>query len=262
MDLDARRRDAEAAAAAAGSVIRARRPGAVRAKAPGDWVSDVDEAAERAARAVLAERTPDLAFWGEEGGGTRGEIGWLLDPVDGTTNLLHGFPVVGVSVALVAGDRPLVGVVHAPLLGLTYSAAAGSGTTCNGRPVRVSDRPVGQAVCATGFPFRAKAARAGRYLEVFARVFAGVEDLRRAGAASLDLAWCADGTFDGFFELGLGPWDVAAGALCVREAGGVVTDWAGDPDGWLTSGDIIAGPPAVHEALLSWCIPSAGAPAP
>lgn len=253
LDLSALRRHAEAAATAAGEVVAARRPGGVREKAPGDWVSDVDTAAERAARAVLGARTPDLPVWGEEEGGVRGEVGWLVDPLDGTANFLHGFPVVGVSVALVAGSEPLVGVVHAPLLGLTFAAAAGAGTTLGGRPVRVSDRPLGQAICATGFPFRAKAQRGRRYLDAFGRVFDAVEDLRRPGAASLDLAWTAAGTFDGFFELGLGPWDVAAGALLVREAGGVVTDWAGDPERWLTSGDIIAAPPAIHEALLSRC---------
>jgi len=253
LDLAALRHDAEVAATAAGAVIVASRPGGVREKAPGDWVSDVDTAAERAARAVLATRHPDLPVWGEEEGGVRGEVGWLVDPLDGTANFLHGFPVVGVSVALVAGAEPLVGVVHAPLLGLTFSAAAGAGTTLGDRAVRVSDRPLAQAICATGFPFRAKAQRSRRYLDAFGRVFGAVEDLRRAGAASLDLAWTAAGTFDGFFELGLGPWDVAAGALLVREAGGVVTDWAGDPEGWLTSGDIVAAPPEIHEALLALC---------
>ena len=120
----------------------------------------------------------------------------------------------------------------------------------NDRPIRVSNRSPGQAILATGTPFRAKRTRLSEYLPVFERALRTFEDLRRAGAASLDLAWTARGSFDGYFEQNLGPWDVAAGALLVREAGGLVTDWRGDPDGWLTSGDIVAAPPAVHERVL------------
>ena len=114
----------------------------------------------------------------------------------------------------------------------------------------MSTRAPAQAIVATGFPFRAKEQRLAQFLPVFERALVEFEDLRRAGAASLDLAWTAAGVFDGYFELALGPWDVAAGALLVREAGGVITDWAGDDRAWLTSGNIVAGPPAVHAALL------------
>ena len=113
----------------------------------------------------------------------------------------------------------------------------------------MSTREAGEAIPATGFPFRRKD-RVEAFLEVFSAAFGLVEDLRRVGAASLDLAWTAAGVFDGFFELALGPWDVAAGALLVREAGGVVTDWSGDPGAWLSSGDILAAPPQVHGPLL------------
>jgi myo-inositol-1(or 4)-monophosphatase len=187
---------------------------------------------------------------GEEEGGERGELGWLVDPLDGTANFLHGFPVVGVSVALVDGGQPVVGVVHAPLLGDTYTARLGGGAWHNGRPMRVSTRPPVQSILATGTPFRAKRTRLREYLQVFEGALRTFEDLRRAGAASLDLAWTALGAFDGYFEAALGPWDVAAGALLVREAGGVVTDWRGDPAAWLASGDIVAGPPVVHDAML------------
>ncbi len=224
-------------------------PSNVREKAPGDWVSDVDTASEQAVRDSLAEGAPGIAFFGEESGGERAPLGWLVDPLDGTANFLHGFPAVGVSVGLVQDGRPIVGVVHAPLLGDTYCAIDGRGATRNGTPLAVSTRPPAEAIPATGFPFRRKD-RLPAYLEVFHEAFEAVEDLRRAGAASLDLAWTAAGVFDGFFELALGPWDVAAGALLVREAGGVVTDWAGDPDAWLASGDIVAAPPAVHARLL------------
>ena len=115
----------------------------------------------------------------------------------------------------------------------------------------MSARDVESAICATGFPFRAKADRLDEYLPVFEAALRRFEDMRRAGSASLDLAWTAAGVFDGYFEQALGPWDVAAGALLVREAGGVVTDWSGDGRAWLTSGDILAGPQGVHAELLA-----------
>jgi myo-inositol-1(or 4)-monophosphatase len=145
---------------------------------------------------------------------------------------------------------PVVGVVHAPLLGARYAAHKGGGAYCNGDPIRVSASDPSRAICATGFPFRAKAERLDDYLPVFEAALRRFEDLRRAGSASLDLAWTAAGVFDGYFEQALGTWDVAAGALLVREAGGVVTDWVGHEQAWLTSGDIVAGPPAIHAAML------------
>jgi myo-inositol-1(or 4)-monophosphatase len=242
---------ARAAALAGGDIVlqhfgRARD---VKEKAPGDWVSAADLASEQAVRATLEELAPGIDFFGEETGGTRSDRGWYVDPLDGTANFLHGLVAVGVSVALVDDGVPVVGVVHAPMLGRTYHAIAGGGAFLDGRPIHVSDRAPKQAIPATGFPFRRKH-ELDRYLHVFHRTFEVVEDLRRVGAASLDLAWTAEGVLDGFFEIGLGTWDVAAGALLVREAGGVVTDWAGDPDAWLWSGDIVAGPPAVHEQLV------------
>ncbi len=225
---------------------------------PGDYVSEVDLASEAAIREALAAAAPEIAFFGEEGGGDLGfgvspesqaRLGWVVDPLDGTANFLHGFPVVGVSVALVEAGRPVVGVVLAPMLGETYTGARGQGAYRDGRRLAVATRPVARAICGTGFPFKIKH-RLERYRQVFDRAFVAFEDLRRPGAASLDLAWSAAGVFDGFFELSLGPWDVAAGALLVTEAGGVVTDWEGDGEAWLRSGDILAAPPAVHRVLL------------
>lgn len=253
LDLDGLLGVARAAARAAGDVVRSAF-GAVhdpQAKGPGDWVSATDTASERAVRAVLTDAAPGIPVFGEEEGGERAEVGWLVDPLDGTANFLHHFPVVGVSIALVVEHRPVVGVVHAPLLGDTYWARAGGGAWRDGERLAVSRRDPDHAICATGFPFRAKRERLDEYLPVFARALRSVEDLRRAGAASLDLAWTAAGVFDGYFEQALGPWDVAAGALLVREAGGVVTDWAGDPDAWLHSGDIVAAPPHLHLHLTS-----------
>jgi myo-inositol-1(or 4)-monophosphatase len=244
---------AEAAARLGGGVVAehfGRLTAGVHSKAPGDYVSEVDLASEETIREALERDAPGIAFFGEEGGGSRGDLWWVVDPLDGTANFLHGFPVVGVSVALVEAGRPVAGAVHAPLLGgETFTAVRGGGAFRDGRPIRVADRPVASAICNTGFPFKKKH-RLDDYRRVFEGAFLTLEDLRRAGAASLDLAWTAAGVFDGFFEIGLGSWDVAAGALLVFEAGGVVTDWAGHEEAWLASGDILAAPPAVHKVLL------------
>jgi len=251
-DLAAHLATAEAAALVGGRIVSDGFGAArhVRAKAPGDYVSEVDLASEAAIRDELARRAPEIPFFGEEGGGERAELGWLVDPLDGTANFLHGFPVVGVSVALIEGGVPAVGVVHAPLLHTTFAGARGRGARQDGVQLAVSDREPARAICATGFPFKAKH-RLPQYQPVFQAAFDSFEDLRRAGAASLDLAWVAAGVFDGFFEVGLGPWDVAAGALLIREAGGVVSDWSGDDSAWLATGDILTGSPAVHAHLRS-----------
>jgi myo-inositol-1(or 4)-monophosphatase len=224
-------------------------PREVREKAPGDWVSAADLRSEEAVRNALLAAVPDIPVLGEEGGGERAALGWLVDPLDGTANFLHGLEAVGVSIGLVENDVPIVGVVDAPLLGRTYSARLGGGAFLDDAPIRVSERAPAQAICATGFPFRRKHLIDG-YLAVFAAAMHSLEDLRRIGGASLDLSWTAGGVFDGYFELALGPWDVAAGGLIVREAGGVVTDWAGDDTEWLASGNIVAASPTVHEFLL------------
>jgi myo-inositol-1(or 4)-monophosphatase len=245
---------ARRAALHGGEIVREAGSGlAVTAKGlPGDWVTEVDVASERAIRELLHDATPDIPMQGEESGGAAGDRYWVVDPLDGTTNFVHGFPAVGVSVALVEDGRPMAGCVHAPFLGATYVAARGEGAWLErdgGPPVRlaVSGRPPAQAVVGTGFPFRRKGSLP-RYLAAFGAALETFEDLRRPGAACLDLAWVAAGVFDGFFELHLAPWDVAAGGLLIEEAGGVVTDWTGGPD-WL-EGDILAGPPSVHAELL------------
>lgn len=259
LDLDALLRVARQAASAGAAIVLDAFGDAsnVRTKGPGDWVSDADTSSEHTIREQLHDAAPELAFFGEETGGERADVGWFVDPLDGTANFVHGFPVVGVSVALVADGRPVVGVVHAPMLGRVYAARLGGGATCNDVPIRVSTRQPEEAICATGFPFRSKRDRLPEYFPVFERALLTFEDLRRAGAASLDLAWTSAGVLDGYFEQALGTWDVAAGALLVREAGGVVTDWQGDDSAWLRSGDIVAGAPEVHERLLA--VISAGA---
>lgn len=252
-DLSGLRNLADRAARLGGEIVRSGRNGPVEAKGAGDYVTEVDRESERAIAGLLESGAPGIPVVGEEEGGRRGARYWVVDPLDGTTNYLHGFPIVGVSIALVDGGRPLVGVVHAPFLGETYSAARGLGATLSRdgrppRPLRASSLPATRAIVATGFPFRRKEVLP-RYLRVMERCLERFEDLRRPGAASLDLAWVAAGVFDGFFELGLSSWDVAAGALLIEEAGGVVTDWEGGP-GYL-AGDILAGSPAVHAELLA-----------
>lgn len=221
--------------------------GEIEEKGTGDYVTSVDRAAEESIIAVLLRDAPDTPVVGEERGGARADLYWLVDPLDGTTNFVHGFPIVGVSVALIEEGRPTAAAVHAPYLDTTFTAALGEGADQDGQPLRVSSRGPSEAIVATGFPFRYKH-RLDEYQRVFLPALERFEDLRRAGAASLDLAWTAAGVFDGFFELGLSPWDVAAGALLIEEAGGVVTDWNGRGD--YLAGDVLAGSPAVHKALL------------
>jgi myo-inositol-1(or 4)-monophosphatase len=216
-------------------------------KGAGDYVTEIDRRSEETIRRHLEAGAPGIPLIGEESGGTPTDRYWSVDPLDGTTNFLHGLPMIGVSVALVAGGRPALGVVHGPFLNTTWSAIRGKGAHRNGRPIHVAARPTPRAVVGTGFPFRRKDLLP-RYLRGLTAALQRFEDLRRPGAAALDLAWVAEGALDGFFELALGPWDVAAGALLIQEAGGVVTDWEGG-EGWL-GGDILAGSAEVHAALL------------
>jgi myo-inositol-1(or 4)-monophosphatase len=253
---------------AAGEVVTGWRDGRIaldtESKGPGDYVTAADHAAEAAALEVLSAGAPEIRVLAEESAATTARDGgaplWAVDPIDGTTNFLRGFPVVGVSVGLLVDGMPAVGAIAAPFTGDLWCGARGLGAhDRRGRRLRVAGD--GHGVVATGFPFRRPENRA-RYLPVFEAALAGVEDIRRAGAASLDLAYTAQGTFDGYFELGLSLWDIAAGSLLVLEAGGVVTDWAGDPREVFAGGDVLAGSPAWHERMLDLVQSrKAGAPA-
>jgi myo-inositol-1(or 4)-monophosphatase len=212
-------------------------------------VTGSDRQSESAILEVLARESPGITVLAEEGGGKREGTMWVVDPLDGTTNFTRGFPSVGVSVGLLEDRKPVLGVVLAPFLKLEFTAVRGEGAFMNGeRLPRLRALAPSQAIVATGFPFRNKTLLP-RYLRVMDAALHRFEDLRRAGAAALDLAWTAAGTFDGFFELGLNPWDVAAGAVLVSEVGGRVTDWSGG-DTWIETGNILAAAPAVHEVLL------------
>ncbi len=248
-------RDIALAAAQAGAAtIRewTSRGDAIRTEVKGraDYVTAVDRAAEVAVLDVLRVATPDIAILAEESGGERHERMWVVDPLDGTTNFVRGFHVaVGVSVGLMVDGLPVAGAVVAPFAGQQWTAAAGAGAFDGaGRRLDISAGS-GEGVVATGFPFR-RAALRERYLGAFHGALETFEDIRRAGAASLDCANTAAGVWEGYFELSLSLWDIAAGALLVREAGGVVSDWQGDERAVYNSGDIVCGSPAWHERML------------
>lgn len=237
---------------AAGEVIRSAGLGFhdAEAKAPGDYVTSVDRESERVVLRILTSVFPQLPILAEEAGGRAPATGWVVDPLDGTTNFSRGFPLVGVSIALLEEGQPVVGAVHAPFLGFTYSAALDEGAFDEqGRRLGMEDVEPAQAVVSTGFPFKNKK-EIPHLLGTLGRVLGSFEDVRRPGAAALDLAFTAAGVFNGFFELGLRVWDIAAGVLLVTESGGLVSDWEGVP-GLPLSGHVVAGPPKVHQALLA-----------
>jgi myo-inositol-1(or 4)-monophosphatase len=249
MDLIAYRKIAEEAAERGASAAFSSfgMSGQVRSKGPGDYVTDADRLSESLVHELLQRETPDVPILSEEAGGERGERYWAVDPLDGTTNFMIGFPGWSVSVALVAEGTPVVGAIRAPALQLAFFVARGAGAQQGDRTLRVSERPPEQAIVATAFPFRARHLMS-RYRPAFDAIFERCEDIRRVGSAALDLAWVAAGAWDGYFELNLRDWDLAAGALLVEEAGGVVTDWEGGSD--YLKGDVVAGSPQTHAMLL------------
>jgi myo-inositol-1(or 4)-monophosphatase len=249
------------AARAAGALLMERfghlRRADVRSKdVARDLVTAADVEAERLLVALLRSRFPGHAIEAEEETRDPSAVGeelrWFLDPLDGTVNFVHQLPAFAVSLGLCrlrAGAwTPEVGVVHAPRLAETFWASRGGGAFLEGTPIRVSaTRELGDAILATGFPYK-RGELAHDNLANFSRFFYDVRGMRRMGSAALDLAYTAAGRFDGFWELHLEPHDVAAGALLVREAGGVVTDADGGED-WLRGRSIVAAPPALHAAI-------------
>jgi len=243
-----------AAHAGAGIVSRYFRSGdlEVRRKGENDFVTRADRESEAAVISAIRERFPDHRVLAEEGGGAglgHGVHEWLIDPLDGTTNFLQGLPVYCVSVACRRGEELLVGVIEDPEGHNLFSAVRGEGAFWNGRPMRTSGREgLEGAFLATGYPFRALSTL-DIYLAIFRDVFRRAKAIRRCGSAALDLAYTAAGVYDGFFEFRLSPWDIGAGALMVREAGGVLTDLDGG-EGSFASGNVVAGGPAVQRELL------------
>ncbi len=222
-------------------------------KSRADFVSEVDVGAEERISAVLRDRVAGARVLGEElapeADGAMDGIVFVVDPLDGTTNFLHGFPVYAVSIGALVDGELAAGVVIDVPRDVTYSAVEGRGATCDGAPMRVStiDEPI-RALIGTGFPFK-HAGQLEPYLPQLARITAKTSGVRRAGAAALDLASVAYGSLDAFWELLLAPWDLAAGVLLIREAGGRVTDLAG-VDATVTHTPIVASNGLLHEWML------------
>jgi myo-inositol-1(or 4)-monophosphatase len=225
----------------------------VRAKRRNDFVTQVDKAAEDAIIAILREAYPDHAILAEESGlseTSKAEYRWIIDPLDGTTNFIHGFPQYCVSIALQHRGATAHGVIYDPVKNELFTASKGRGAFLDDRRIRVARCDgVKEALVGTGFPFK-EVSRIDLYVRQLKGLMEGSAGVRRAGAAALDLAYVAAGRLDAFWEMGLAPWDMAAGALMVLEAGGLVGDLSGE-DGYLDTGDIAAASPKVFPQLLA-----------
>ena len=215
-----------------------------------DFVSEVDLASEKEIIRVLKTAYPDHAFLGEESGLThQADNIWIIDPLDGTTNFLHGFPQYCISIALEQKGEITQAVIYDPNRNDLFTATKGQGAYLNQRRIRVSNKSkLKDSVLGTGFPFR-DFQHLPVYLKIFEEVVRGTSGIRRPGSAALDLAYVAAGWFDGFFEINLSKWDIAAGGLLVTEAGGMVSDFS-EEEGWIESGNIVATTPKIYEPLI------------
>jgi len=226
-------------------------PSDVEFKGHRNPVSVADREAETFLTEEIHRRFPGHRVLGEEFGEGEGDGDWLwyVDPLDGTTNFVHGHPIFCVSIGVARGERLVAGAVHAPVLGETFTAVDGEGARRNGKPIRVAgEGDLSKALLSTGFPYALNDLEENN-LEYFEHLAFRTLAIRRCGAAAVDLAWVASGVYDGFWELGLSPWDIAAGALLVREAGGRVSDFEGG-EGFVRSGRVVAANAALHEAIL------------
>jgi len=215
-----------------------------------DFVTEVDLASEKEIIRVLKASYPDHAFLGEETGLThQADNVWIIDPLDGTTNFLHGFPQYCISIALEEKGEITQAVIYDPNRNDLFTATKGQGAFLNQRRMRVSNKSkLKESILGTGFPFR-DFQHLPVYLKIFEDVVRGTSGIRRPGSAALDLAYVAAGWFDGFFEINLSKWDIAAGGLLVTEAGGIVSDFS-EKDGWLESGNIVATNPKIYDPLV------------
>lgn len=226
----------------------------VDSKGTNDFVSEVDRNAEREIIQQLAKTYPDHAFIGEESGRTgpeEAEYVWIIDPLDGTTNYLRGIPHYAVSIACTHKGKLEHAVVHNPVLREEFTASRGRGAQFNGRRIRVSNtQGLESALVGTGIPFKGHCAEhLPTYSAALAEIASRSAGIRRAGAASLDLAYVAAGRLDAFWEIGLAPWDMAAGVLLIKEAGGLVSDFDGG-EKFMESGNIVAGNPRAFKSVL------------
>jgi myo-inositol-1(or 4)-monophosphatase len=230
----------------------------ISVKGPNDFVSEVDRAAEAAIIETLLTAYPDHAILAEESGREHGakhsEYTWIIDPLDGTTNFLHGLPIYAVSIGLTHRGVVQQAVVYDPARNDLFFASRGRGAFLNDRRLRVSKRiKLSDALIGTGFPFR-RGDNFERYLQMFQSVMQHCAGVRRPGAAALDLCYVAAGWYDGFFETGLQPWDVAAGSLIVTEAGGLIGNFTGEAD-YLHQREVVAGNPKVYGQLVQLLAP-------
>ena len=249
------------AARAAGNLI-ARNIGhqdqfSVEEKRKDDLVTSIDRECEETVSGIILKSFRDHSVLGEESGvvgNADSEFQWVVDPIDGTTNFVQGIAHSAVSIALKHNGKTELGVVFDPVLNEMFTAARGEGAALNGRRISVAERSsLDGAIIGTAFPTRYRD-RMLPYLELFARLISNCADVRRMGAASLDLCYVACGRFDGYLEQGLKSWDFAAGELIVREAGGLVTDFMGEP-GYTKSGNIVCGNPKILRSLITVCDP-------
>jgi myo-inositol-1(or 4)-monophosphatase len=216
-----------------------------------DFVSNVDHMSEQAIISTIHQAYPEHGILAEESGSQAesSEYQWIIDPLDGTTNYLHGFPQFAVSIALKHKNRLEVGVIYDPVSQELFTAMRGDGAKLNDKKIRVSNQKgLNNALLGTGFPYSDQS-YLDTYLETMKALMQKTAGIRRPGSAALDLAWLAAGRIDGFWEFNLKAWDIAAGALIVREAGGIVSDFQ-NKDGYLQSGDIIAASPKVFPEML------------
>jgi myo-inositol-1(or 4)-monophosphatase len=223
----------------------------VRSKSRNEFVTQVDVAAEQAIIEAIRERYPSHGILGEETGQTDGsdDTVWIIDPLDGTTNYLHGFPMFAVSIGVQVKGRMQAGVVYDPNRQELFTALRGVGAQLDGRRLRVNiNQRLEGALIGTGFPYRQNDRWMDTYLNQFRAVMEVASDCRRPGSAALDLSYLAAGRLDGFWEFGLQPWDIAAGSLILREAGGMISSMTDDGD-YMETGNIIAGAPKVHADL-------------
>jgi myo-inositol-1(or 4)-monophosphatase len=225
----------------------------VSTKSPNDFVTEVDQAAEQAIIETLLTAYPGHGILAEESGRSHGakdsDYVWIIDPLDGTTNFIHGLPVYAVSIGLAFKGQVQQAVVYDPSRNDLFYASKGRGAYLNDKRLRVSKRSrLQESLVGTGFPFR-KGDNLKRYLHMFEAVMQNCAGLRRPGAAALDLCYVAAGYYDGFFETGLNPWDVAAGSLLITEAGGLIGNFTGEPD-YLFQREVVAGNPRIYAQLV------------
>jgi myo-inositol-1(or 4)-monophosphatase len=223
----------------------------VASKGRSDYVTEVDRAAEQVIVDILLKAYPDHAILAEESGASGdSEYTWIIDPLDGTTNFIHGFPQYAVSIALRHREHVTQAVVYDPTRNELFTASRGRGAFLNERRIRVSRRSkLSECLIGTGFPFRSFE-HLDEYLRMFRSVAEHTAGIRRPGAAALDLAYVAAGRLDGFWEIGLSPWDMAAGSLLILESGGLVSDFKGEA-AYLEEGRIVCGAPKIFPQLLN-----------